>query len=246
MFSLSEILGEASPSINVLDIGAMIEGEPRYFSIYQAGAANLTLIEPNENEVGLLHKVFGDAPRYLHCFLGDGSSATLHLTRYPGCASFFTPDPTVIDNFVAIDTGSGGNFEVEKTMTVETTRLDDISPEVEADYVKIDVQGSELQILENATKTLEQVLIIEAEVEFLPIYKDQPLFGDLQIFMRSQGFVLHKLIDVASRCFMPQYFGGNRHAGMSQMLWADAVFVRDFAALKNYSTPELLKPTFPK
>ena len=113
-------------------------------------------------------------------------------------------------------------------MTVDTTRLDDISPEVEADYVKIDVQGSELQILENATKTLEQVLIIEAEVEFLPIYKDQPLFGDLQIFMRSQGFVLHKLIDVASRCFMPQYFGGNRHAGMSQMLWADAVFVRDF------------------
>jgi FkbM family methyltransferase len=244
MFSLFDILGPATPSIDVLDVGAMVEGEPRYFPIYQAGAANLTLIEPNENEIGLLRQAFGNDPRYLQYFLGDGCSATLHLTHYPGCTSIFAPDPTVIDNFVSIDTGPGANFEVKKTEIVETTRLDDISPAVEADYIKIDVQGSELGILENATKTLEQVLVIEAEVEFLPIYKDQPLFGDLQIFMRSQGFVLHKLIDVASRCFMPQYFNNNRYAGMSQMLWADAIFVRDFTALKNYSTAGLLKTAY--
>jgi FkbM family methyltransferase len=244
MFSLNEILGPETPAIDILDIGAMIEGEPRYAPIFHAGNAVITLVEPNESEAEILRQAFGDETRHLDCFLGDGQPATLNITHYPGCASIFTPDPSVIDLFASIDTGPGSNFEVIKTEPVETTRLDDVSPMVEADYIKIDVQGSELKILENGLKTLERVSIIETEVEFLAIYKDQPLFGDLQIFMREQGFVLHKFIDVASRCFHPMSFDDNNYAGMSQMLWADAIFVRDFSDLKNYSDDGLLKSAY--
>jgi len=244
LFFLSEILGANAPVIDILDIGAMIEGDPRYASIYQAGHGRLTLVEPNKDEAARLEKAFTGEARYLDCFLGDGKPGVFHETFYPGCASMFEPDPDVIDKFISIGTGAGSNFEIIGKAEVETTRLDDISPVVAADYIKIDVQGSELRILENATKTLENVLVLETEAEFIAIYRDQPLFGDLQVFMRAQGFVFHKFIDVASRCFRPLYFDENITAGMSQMMWADCIFIRDFTDLAGYSEDGLLKAAY--
>ena len=82
--------------------------------------------------------------------------------------------------------------------------------------------------------------MIECEVEFVPLYKSQPLFGDVQCFLRDRGFVLHKLIDVAGRPFRP-FTPPNLYQPMSQMLWADAIFVRDFSRLDAYSDDDLLK-----
>ncbi len=86
--------------------------------------------------------------------------------------------------------------------------------------------------MRNGTKKLQDVLVVETEVEFLALYKDQPLFGDLQVFLRDHGFVLHKLIDVAGRPFRP-ISPPNPHTPMSQLLWADAIFVRDFTPARN-------------
>jgi hypothetical protein len=52
--------------------------------------------------------------------------------------------------------------------------------------------------------------------------------------------MLHKLIDVAGRPFRP-FNPPNPHMPMSQLLWADAIFVRDFTRLETYSDDELLK-----
>ena len=243
-FSLAKLLDKKTPLLDVLDIGAMIEENPRWSTVFHAGNAQLILVEPNEKEAERLQKAIGDDARWLNCYLGDGNSATLHMTHYPGCASFFSPDPNIIDKFISIDTGSGSNFHVTETQFVKTTRLDDVSPSIAVDFIKIDVQGSELKILENGIETLSKVSVVEAEVEFIPVYRDQPLFGELQVFMRSQGFVLHKLIDVASRCFRPLYFDENVTSGMSQMLWADAIFIRDFTNLGLYTDEGLLKTAY--
>ena len=90
-------------------------------------------------------------------------------------------------------------------------------------------------------ETLGNVSVIQLEVEFVPIYKDQLLFGNLQRFLRDQGFQLHKFIDVAGRCFKPFNIEKNPHAVMSQVLWADAVFVRDFTQLDGVADTRLLK-----
>ena len=94
--------------------------------------------------------------------------------------------------------------------------------------------------MENALETLSKVLVIETEVEFVPIYKDQPLFGDIQAFLVAQGFMLHKLVDIAGRSLRPMQLA-NRFQGISQVLWADAVFVRDYSDLSIYSDEDLLR-----
>ncbi len=60
------------------------------------------------------------------------------------------------------------------------------------DAIKVDTQGSELEILEGAKETLRSVNLIEIEVTFNPKYDGQPLFAEVDQFLRSQGFVLWK------------------------------------------------------
>jgi hypothetical protein len=81
--------------------------------------------------------------------------------------------------------------------------LDDLDSSITIDYLKIDVQGYELEIMRNGRNKLSNAVVIESEVEFVPLYQNQPLLGDFQCFMRDEGFVLHKFIDVGGRPFRP-------------------------------------------
>lgn len=229
------------PRIDIVDVGAMSEGQDRYHELVASGLARVTGFEPDPQEFARLQERPASAYRYLPLFLGSGGPATFHATRYPGCASLFEPDPRVIDLFTTIGCSTpDGNFYVERSEAVNTTRLDELGPEVAVDYLKIDIQGGELDVLRHGTGKLAQTLVIESEVEFIPLYKDQPLFGDVQCFLRDQGFVLHKLIDVAGRPFAP-FMPPNPFVPISQILWADAVFVRDFSRLERYTDQGLLK-----
>ena len=95
-------------------------------------------------------------------------------------------------------------------------------------------------MLENGPTTVSNALFIETEIELVPLYRGQPLFGDIQTFLRTQGFELHKMLDLAGRCYRPIKLE-NPFAALSQVLWADAVFVRSPFVLERYSDDDLLK-----
>jgi len=236
--SFPEIIGCEVPRIRIVDVGAMLQGEDRYHALVAAGLAEVTGFEPNPEQFARVTGRPGPY-RYLPQFIGTGEPARFHLTRYPGCASLLRPDANLIDLFMTIGCDTDPhNFQVVRSEPVETSRLDDLG--LEADFLKLDVQGSELDILRHATATLAGAVVIESEVEFVPLYRDQPLLGDIQCFLREHGFLLHKLIDVAGRPFRP-LMRDNPVLPISQLLWADAVFVRDFTRLDAYSDDGLLK-----
>ncbi len=113
-------------------------------------------------------------------------------------------------------------------------------PDLAPDLIALDIQGGELAALEHGLGRLASATVIEAVVGFVALYKQQPLLGDLQLFLRRHGFALHKLIDVAGRGFLP-LSPPNQLEPISQLLWAKAVFVRDFTALTHYIDNQLLK-----
>jgi FkbM family methyltransferase len=239
---IRDILGVEIPVIEACDVGAMAEGRDRYESLLARNMANLTGFEPNAAEFEKLQAKGSARKRYLQYFLGKGGPATFHVTRYGGGCSLYQPDPSVIDLFTSIGaTLPTGNLAVMATRPVTTTRLDDVPGVPPFDYLKIDVQGAELDVLQGAPTTLAQAVAIEVEVEFIPLYKDQPLFGHVQVFLQEHNFVLHKFIDICGRAFKPLLFNQNPCAPMSQVLWADAVFVRNFANPALYSDNQLLK-----
>ncbi len=79
---------------------------------------------------------------------------------------------------------------------------------------------------------------MQIEVEFSQLYVNQPLFADVDTFMRKQGFTLFD-IAMSRRLRDRSPIVSNAHPG--QLLWGDAFYFRDLigdrvdAALK---TPE--------
>jgi hypothetical protein len=71
-------------------------------------------------------------------------------------------------------------------------------------------------------------------------YKDTPLFGEIDIHLRSKGFTLHRLSQ-AGRTFKPLIFRNDVNATLSQILWGDAVYVRDFMQFDRLAGAGLLK-----
>lgn len=238
-FTIADATGLAAPEITILDIGAMPTGRERYQPLIAQGRARVIGVEPNPESLADLAPE--ERERFIPHFLGNGEPAKFREARYPGCSSFLEPNAALINLFETIGAEAGtGNFEVTGETSVETVRLDDLSDLPAIDLLTIDTQGSELMILENGGTVLSDVLVLESEVEFVPLYKDQPLFGHLQVELAERGFLFHKMIDVVGRPFRP-WGGSDPFRPISQMLWADALFTRDFTRLDRYGDLDLMK-----
>ena len=111
---------------------------------------------------------------------------------------------------------------------VQTKRLDDIEGLGDVDFLKLDVQGAELTVLQGAERVLKDVSVVQVEVEFVELYENQPLFADVDRFLRGQGFTFHTFMGFGSRCFKPMLANNDPNRGMKQLLWSDAVYVRDW------------------
>lgn len=67
------------------------------------------------------------------------------------------------------------------------------------DFIKIDTQGYELEILKGGEKTLSSAEFVLLEVSFLDIYKNCPLIADVLNFMEMQGFVVYDICTLLKR-----------------------------------------------
>ena len=106
----------------------------------------------------------------------------LNIARDRGLTSVFEPDREFVDAFP-----EAARFDVVDSQQVDADTLDnqlqshDVS---DVDFVKVDTQGSELFVLEGARHALDSTVFgVEAEVEFTPIYRGQPLFSDVDKYL---------------------------------------------------------------
>ena len=93
---------------------------------------------------------------------------------------------------------------------------------LEVDFIKIDVQGHELPVLEGATNSIENVIGLELEVEFALLYQNQPLFSDIDYFVRERGFDLFDL----SRKYYTRNENYEYKRSQGQLMWGDALYFR--------------------
>jgi FkbM family methyltransferase len=147
---------------------------------------------------------------------GTPGRRTLFVTQEPACSSLLRPDPHLTTTYPALACA-----RLVSTVEVDTTTLDDWAAENDIqhiDYMKIDTQGTELEILTGGARILNSVRCLEVEVEFNPIYLGQPVFSDVDMFLRSQGFVLWKLTNQVHY---------SRNGAPNQPIGDDAIFYDD-------------------
>lgn len=220
---------------SVVDIGANpFEGDPPYKSMLQRRMCRLIGFEPQPDALAQLQSSKGDLETYLPYAVGDGGSSTLRICQASGMTSLFEPDENILSHFPGFSEWG----RVVKEVELATHRLDDIAEIDAIDYLKIDVQGSELSIFQNGHARLKKTLVIQTEVLFLAMYKGQPLFGDIDIELRKLGFVPHMFADINKRMITPM-MGANPFAALNQMLFADVVYVRDFTKAIDMDSEQL-------
>jgi FkbM family methyltransferase len=144
-------------TIKVVDIGANpIDGEPPYAPLLAAGRADLVGFEPNREALARLLRMKGPHETYLPLAVGDGKRHTLHHCQAQGMTSLLEPNPAVLDLFH----GFADWGRVVRTEEVDTVRLDDVKESEGLDLLKIDIQGAELMVFQNATRRLADALVI--------------------------------------------------------------------------------------
>ena len=118
--------------------------------------------------------------------------------------------------------------------TIATTRLDDLGNLKQIDLFKIDVQGAELMILQNGRTKLSECSVVQVEVPFVPLYKDQPTFGDIDAELRAQGFMVHGFATI-KRLPMHPYDVAGSLSGINQLIDLDMIYIRDMRRMEKLS-----------
>jgi len=225
-------------NIKIVDIGANpIDGPTPYASLLAGGGTQVVGFEPNLDALAKLNAQKGPHETYLPHAVGDGARHTLRHCRLPGMTSLLEPNREVLALFAGfLEWG-----EVVRRDELQTVRLDDVPETADLDLLKIDIQGAELMVFQNAIERLKNAVVIHTEVEFLPMYIGQPLFAEVDAFLRTQGFMLHKFAPLVTRDLSPILLGNDPYTGHSQVLWADAIFVRDLTRLDALADDQLLR-----
>ncbi len=58
-------------------------------------------------------------------------------------------------------------------------------------FMKIDVQGYEMAMLNGAAKSLDNIIGLQIELSLVPLYENSVLFNDMLAFIESKGFELY-------------------------------------------------------
>ena len=115
------------------------------------------------------------------------TNLSFHVCRKREVSSVFLPNVEFISNFLHPE-----RFDIEDTLTLKADKLDNLILE-NIDYLKIDAQGASFEILEGSNLHLMNYSpMLEVELEFEPIYKNQKLFEKTLSMLRDLNYsIIH-------------------------------------------------------
>lgn len=230
-----------SPLI-VIDIGAR-GGAGKEWKVYR-DQHRVIGFEADEKECERLNDSASGYEHYYPVALSSTCSTRkfyIHAQHTP-TSSFFDSDASFLARFPGWQP-----FMPEKPTTLETTDFASFAKKNEIcdiDVMKLDVEGAELDILRGLGKDFEKKLIcISTEAYFRSWAKGSPTFADLDMFLRTRGFVLYDLPifrwekkSTSPYMFTDGIFGPTDRG---QVVFTQALYFKD--AVAEFNVPRLRK-----
>ena len=129
-------------------------------------------------------------------------------------SSHFQPNYDLINKFPQKE-----RFDVEKVGKFPADAIDNLV-QTKVDFIKIDTQGGELEILKGGRKTLDNVFGLELELGFAPIYTAQPLFKEIEDFLEKHDFIF---VDFVS---LRRWERNDINSSFGQLVFGDGLFMK--------------------
>jgi len=190
--------------------------------------ATLIGFEPDSKECARLNQTSKGQCMFFPVAVGQRSETrTFYITRRREASSLYVPNVEFFGKFLGYLKSKA--LEVVDTAPVQVVSLDSYFPVVgikEVDFLKLDVQGAELDVLRGSESFLQSsVLGMKIEVEFTAIYQDQPLFAEVDAYVRRFGFMLFDFLSLVR--YRREVLPGELDT-RGQLLWGDTLYLRDY------------------
>ena len=195
------------PEVTIVDVGASHFLHRKWLPAFQNITTNVVAVDPNEWNLDYLRSIRLRATLipYPTALSGEGGNQTFYVTNVDTGSSLNRPSPTPIQN-----TRLGGQphsyFYPMREVSIPTETLEMLVENLKIHspmFIKLDTQGSELDILLGATNLFDegQIVMVESEASLLreTNYEGATRLADLTLFMESRGFDLVELRPISSQ-----------------------------------------------
>ncbi|MDZ4263746.1 MAG: FkbM family methyltransferase [Pseudomonadota bacterium] len=155
------------------------------------------------------------------CFWSSPGPRWFYENRTRQSSSLLPAEPEALDYIQENGLPWRSEAELVRMVEVETETLDGYCQKASLwpEFLSMDIQGAEYEVLKAAPRALEHLLAIITEVEFRQIYQGQKLFADIDTLLRAAKFQFMSL-------YVPQYW--RLHPGDTQRVLTvgEALFLR--------------------
>jgi FkbM family methyltransferase len=191
--------------LTIVDAGAReVDADPRWRP-FPPARLRFYGFEADANEAARLNEVSSPDGAERHFYpaglWGSTGKIPFEHNKASGGSSFLHQNRAVTDrwkfeNPTQVSIASEMFFPV-RTEDLTVVSLADWAAREEVtnvDFLKINVQGGELEILQGAGPLLDRILGVFLEVAFVESYHGRPMFSDVDAFLRKQSFTFFDLL----------------------------------------------------
>lgn len=222
---------------NIIDIGAK-EDIGETLKIIPENQLNIYGFEPNKIEFEKLIKKFPQRKYFNIGVFNNKKNKKLYVTKEPAASSFFKPN----NKNKIYEKINWENRKIVKITNIKCDKLDSFSKIIkEIDFLKIDTQGSEYQILEGAKKVLNSNSpLVLTETWSTEIYKNINLFDEIIFLMKKMKY---RVLDIDTAAASWKLETKNKFTDLDIPIknGFEILFVKDYEILKKLEENKIIK-----
>jgi FkbM family methyltransferase len=154
----------------------------------------------------------------------------LYVTKSEGLSSIYKPNFKILRS---IETDQSYScYAIDKEVEVEAATLDDEVKDgfATADFVKLDTEGSEVDILYGAQGLLDNSIVgVESEISYVQLREQQRTFSDMLHYLHDKNFEIFDVRNRHQKRPIGQKFGKRK----GQLIYCDALFFKNIPGLED-------------
>jgi FkbM family methyltransferase len=230
------MVNKKSVITTVLDIGARYGVHPSWKLF--TGEKKIILLEPDKSESERLkkkYKNFNDIKIFSQGIHPSSKNIYLNIFENPAMSSTF-----LRNNISPLFWHEKKQqLKIKKKIKIKCVTLDEFISiySIKANFLKIDIEGLEPEILEYSKKIFDNLIGIRSEVSFIDIFRSKKnycgTFSKLHEIMVNNGFVLLNLDYRGNGDFFSKYISPKENYGILQN--TDAVWVKNPSYVIKYA-----------
>ena len=218
--------------IQIVDVGARSGLEDNLLFVAENTKTKILAFEPEPIEYSRLLSSKPPNLTLLNTALfSQSGNITLYVTKDPGLTSVYKPK---FDYLKSIETEIAfKDYTINKEIKFDASTLDYEAKNnqfEQADFIKLDTEGSEVDILLGAEELLRSSVIgVESEISYVQLREDQLTFSNMLDYLAKMDFHIFDVRNRHQKRPIGQTFGKRK----GQLIYCDALFFKTIEGLEK-------------